>query len=404
MDFRGDNGLGSKHNEMGFDGFQGFGDDVGAARDQARDRAGETQKEADGQMNRARDLNNMGDQIGKDRNQLLPQVQQAKQQDQRNSSGSSSLQKLLQKPYNPPKKYQEAIHALGLRNNGELYYKGPKVQEQLYTKAEDLSTQAQRTYDKAAQGFQAARKLQSFQQIATARAAGMRNVQNVYGAANNSSATARNGGLGLGRNGSNDSYGGSLTSEKIGSGISDRSEKGAESNGSGSLSVASAGGGGAGGSRGLASTSFDGKIDMKMKGAPDSSKGASDAGPGAGKPPEKGELRRSLEKNFAALDALFDHVAGKASDKPAASLSSALGGGAAPTAANEPMETLKAVLQIEERPAAEDPVAAPGPATLAMVESSGEQGSGFLLEEESLFQRIRHSYLRAAQDGRIARP
>jgi hypothetical protein len=408
LDYRGDSGLGSKHNDMGFEGFQGFSNEVGSARDQAREKAVEAKKEADGKKSRAQDLKDTGDQIGKDRNQLLPQMQQAKQEDQRNSSGSSSLQKLLQKPYSPPKKYQKAIEALGLRNNGQLFYKGPAVQKKLYTEANQINSQAQQSFEKATQGYQAARQLQSFQRIAQARQAGMRNAQGVQGAGNNLAARSRSGGLGLGVNSTDSVAGGNLDGEGIGSGITDSSEKGVESDGS--SAVTSGGGGGlmgsGRGSRGLASTSFDGNIDMKRKGGTDAAKGAAanySGGPGA---PEKSDLRRSLEKNFAALDALFDQVAGKDSGKPLAAAAASTGRNSGAAAESEPLETLNAVLQIHE-PSQAEPVSesaeATAPSMVAMVEASSEvRSNGFTLEEDSLFQRVRQSYLRAAQSGRIA--
>ncbi len=413
-------GLGTKYKDDGFDGFEGFSDEVEGARNQARKRVGEAKKEADTQRSSARDLKDTGDQIGKDRNQLLPQMQQASQQDKSNGTGSSSMQSLLKKPYTPPKKYQKAIEALGLRNNGELYYKGPSVQKKLYNQAEELKVQAQQSQEKAANGLQAARQLQGFQRIAQTRQAGMRSVLQGRGAGNNFAARSNSGGLGLGGSGANGSYEGSSGTARIGSGISDNSEKGAESYGSGITTDGSggvamgSGGGGSGerGSRGLASTAFSGNIDMNTKGQTNSAREGSTSGTMGSGSEGKSDMKSSLEKNFAALDALFDQVAGKPSDSTTSSSATAAAGDSGGGAVNEPLETLKAVLKIEQSAPPEkvakevvEPAAPRAPTMLAVAGApSSELANGYVLEEDSLFQRIRQSYNRAAQSGRIASP
>lgn len=396
-------GPGNKYRDDGFDGFGGFADDIERAGGTARERAGDRQKEGEGQMGRARDLNNMGDQIGKDRNNLLPRVAQARQQDQKNSTGSSSpssrVQKLMQQPYNPQGKYREAIHALGLRSNGELYHKGPAVQEKLYTKAEELAKSAEASFQQAAQGAQAARKMAQFQQTALARNAGMRNLSHVQAAKNDLGRYGGNNRLALAGGTAGGSQEGSGSTQKIGSGLSGKSDKGTE-NGSG-ISVSAAGGlkGGPAGSREILSP-FDKKIGMKPAGAP----GTDTKG---GPPPgAEGAGRARMEKSFAALDALFDQVAGKDSSKAVvASVAGATSAASAVLSVPEGSSATEAVIA-EEPPAKEGPAAellvAAKP--VAVMETSEVLGNGFLLEEESLFERVRQSYARAERSGRILRP
>lgn len=394
-------GLGSKHSDDGFTGFGGFGDQVGTARDNATDRAGNAEKAGNGYKSQADELKGMGERVGQDRSKLAPLVSQARAQDQQNSSGSSRLQKLFSTPYpaNPESKYALALRALGplkINDYRSLYENGDKAKQALLRKSEELNEQANKSFSQAAQGLQAAKQLNAFRQTAVARNAAMGSVKQIGSAQNPASGISKSGqrltgnfgneraGL-LGSGGSKLNSLSSITSSK-----EEMLEGGTALRHSGKESFD-----GAGGTRSPASVSATGK-------APGSAHGA--------KMKDTTDTSANAVGDFIArLDALPNRV--KRSADPILPKGFSLGGGIIPTnsdtpiapaiSSNDSLQTLNAVLQIKENEPAQ---AATPELKEAALEPKESLGSGFFLEEDSLFLRVKNSLVKAEKSGRLARP
>jgi|GEM_PF-4062667 len=402
-------GLGNKHRDDGFEWFKGFSDEANVARERSAGRATEAEKNATDLKSNANELKGMGDQVGEDKKSLFPRMQQAKLQDQRNSSGSSQLEKLMSTRYpeNPNSKYAKVMKTFTIDNNRKLLERGDFAQDALYKKANEFNEAANTKFEQATQAQAVAAKLRDFQRIADTRNSAMGSVKQV-GFAGNSAVLKKKNGARL--SGPFDdgkarllARGGSSlhAASKVTSSNEDALSRKASLIGNASDERGGLPGNGGGGLLGYAGGNTStpgtgGKIENEA-----TAMGWKDE-----TLPEDFEAAKDRSKDFAALDAMFDAVAEKKTDPAVFGGAAGGGDGVAGAGAMGLAELAKETLEPAEVNENERTLTKQISFSSSGVVITGQLNKNFEDDiglDVSLFQRVSESYVRIFKRGALGK-
>jgi hypothetical protein len=122
--------------------------------------------------NDAASRKSLGDRVDKDMGSLDSQLADAGTGASSPAAADAARNAILDKPYNPPEEYKQAMRDHGLSTNRDLHEKGPDVRDSLYQQSRDLQRQQQQKYASAARAKAAAAQMAALREESARRVAG----------------------------------------------------------------------------------------------------------------------------------------------------------------------------------------------------------------------------------------